>query len=124
MTPRARPDAARRAPTTLVGMADHVQVVTTTDSEDSAVMLARGIVDAQLGACVQVVPIRSFYRWDGEVQDDPEWQLQVKTAASRVEDLVAHIRDHHDYDVPEVIATPITGGNPEYLAWVRTETMP
>ena len=103
-------------------MAEHVQVVTTTDSEQAAADLARGIVEAHLGACVQVVPIRSFYVWEGRAQDDPEWQLQVKTSATRLEALVEHIRSAHTYDVPEIIATPIITGSAEYLAWVDEET--
>lgn len=105
-------------------MADHVQVVTTTDSEQAATALASSVIEARAAACVQVVPIRSFYRWDGAVQDDPEWQLQMKTSAQRLDFLVAHIRDNHTYDVPEIIATPITGGNPAYLTWVSEETQP
>lgn len=103
-------------------MADCVQVVTTTDSEDAAAVLARSIVDARVGACVQVVPIRSFYRWDNAVQDDPEWQLQIKTSASRLNALVDHINTHHTYDVPEIIATPIVGGHDAYLSWVLEQT--
>ena len=103
-------------------MADHVQVVTTTDSETSAAELARGVVEARLGACVQVVPIRSFYVWEGSAQDDPEWQLQIKTSAARLDELVAHLEQHHPYDVPEVIATPIVGGSTAYLSWVDSET--
>lgn len=103
-------------------MADHVQVVTTTDSEDDAAALARGIVEARLGACVQVAPVRSFYRWEGAAQDDPEWQLQVKTSAARLDELIDHIKTHHNYDVPEIIATPIIAGNNEYLSWVDDET--
>jgi periplasmic divalent cation tolerance protein len=103
-------------------MADHVQVVTTTDSEQAAATLARGIVESGLGACVQVVPIRSFYWWDGAAQDDPEWQLQVKTSVARLDALIEHIRAKHSYDVPEIIATPITAGNPSYLTWVDEQT--
>ncbi|TDC92335.1 divalent-cation tolerance protein CutA [Saccharopolyspora aridisoli] len=103
-------------------MADYVQVVTTTDSEDKAATLARSIVEARLGACVQVVPIRSFYVWDGAAQDDPEWQLQIKTAAGRTDAVIEHIKTNHDYDVPEVIVTPITAGNDAYLKWIDEET--
>ncbi len=106
----------------LGGMGDFVQVVTTTDSEDSAAALARSIVEVRGGACVQVVPIRSFYRWDGAVQDDPEWQLQIKTSAARVDELVAHVNEQHEYDVPEIIVLPIEGGNSAYLSWVADET--
>lgn len=104
-------------------MADrHVQVVTTTDSEEAAATLARGIVDARLGACVQVSAIRSFYRWAESVHDDPEWRLEIKTTAAVLDRLIAHIREHHSYDVPEVIATPIIHGNPGYLSWLDEET--
>jgi periplasmic divalent cation tolerance protein len=103
-------------------MADYVQVVTTTDSEEAAAALARGIVETRAGACVQVVPIRSFYRWENAVHDDPEWQLQIKTSASRVDALAEHIKAHHNYDVPEIIVTPIVGGNDAYLSWVDAET--
>ncbi len=103
-------------------MADHLQVVTTTDSEETAAELARGVVRAGLGACVQVAQVRSFYVWDGEAQDDPEWQLQVKTSAGRSDELIAQLRREHNYDVPEIIALPITGGSEDYLAWIDEET--
>lgn len=107
---------------TLARMAEYVQVVTTTDSEEAAATLARGIVAARVGACVQVVPVRSFYRWNDAVQDDPEWQLQIKTSAARLDSLIDHIIQQHTYDVPEIIATPITGGYPAYLSWLDDET--
>ncbi|SEQ70278.1 divalent cation tolerance protein [Lentzea xinjiangensis] len=97
-------------------------VTTTVDSAEAAESLAKGIVEARLGACVQIVPIRSVYRWDGEVRVDAEWQCIVKTATLRVDELVAHIKAHHTYDVPEVVVTPVTGGNNDYLAWVSQET--
>ncbi|GHH53191.1 divalent-cation tolerance protein CutA [Lentzea cavernae] len=100
-----------------------VSVVTTTvDSPEAAESLAKGIVEARLGACVQIVPIRSVYRWDGEVRVDAEWQCVVKTSTIRVGDLVVHIKAHHTYDVPEVVVTPVTGGNDDYLTWVSEET--
>lgn len=103
-------------------MANYVQVVTTTESEEAAAELARSIIDARMGACVQVVQIRSFYRWENAVQDDPEWQLQVKTTGTRLKSLIEHIREVHTYDVPEIIASDIVGGNPAYLAWLDDET--
>lgn len=102
---------------------DYVVVSTTTDSAEAANQLARGIVDAYLGACVQVVgPIRSTYRWQGTVHVDQEWQCQIKTTMSRLDELTAHIRKHHSYDVPEVVATPIVAGSDDYLSWVREYT--
>lgn len=103
-------------------MTEYAHVTTTTDSEEAAATLARGIVEASAGACVQVVPIRSFYRWENAVQDDPEWQLQIKTSEHQVDALIEHIRSNHTYDVPEIIVMPITGGNSHYLSWVDAET--
>ncbi|ONI85021.1 divalent-cation tolerance protein CutA [Saccharothrix sp. ALI-22-I] len=102
---------------------NHVVVITTTDSEDAAGTLARAIVEARLAACVQISsPIRSVYRWDGEVHDDPEWQLWIKTAYDRVDELTEFVKARHTYDVPEVLALPVLGGNPDYLAWLTEET--
>ena len=102
---------------------DHVVVTSTTDSEDAAKALAASAVDAKLAACAQVVgPITSVYRWEGAVQNDQEWRVDFKTAADRVAELTDHITTNHSYDVPEIIATPINGGNPAYLAWLIEET--
>ena len=103
-------------------MSGAVVVTTTVDSAEGAESLAKGIVEARLGACVQIVPIRSVYRWDGEVRIDAEWQCVVKTSAIRADELVAHIKANHSYDVPEVVVTPVVGGNDDYLAWVSEET--
>jgi periplasmic divalent cation tolerance protein len=102
---------------------EHVIVASTTDSEERARALAAGAIDARLAACAQVVgPITSVYRWEGAVQTDPEWRVEFKTAADRVPALTEHIKANHTYDVPEIIATPISGGSAEYLAWLIDET--
>lgn len=104
-------------------MSEHVVVLTTTDSEAAARELAAGAVRARLGACAQVLgPITSVFRWEGAVQTEPEWRVEIKTAADRVAALTAHLAERHSYDEPEIIATPITGGSAGYLAWVVDET--
>ncbi|OQO90784.1 divalent-cation tolerance protein CutA [Saccharomonospora piscinae] len=104
---------------------EQVLVSTTTDSDAAARQLAADAVEARLGACAQVVgPITSVYRWEGRVHTDPEWRVEVKTAADRADALVAHLRQRHTYDVPEVITTPIVGGSADYLAWVVEQTRP
>jgi len=106
------------------GMAsDHVIVSSTTDSEEAARGLASGAITANLGACAQIVgPITSVFRWEGEIQTEQEWRVEVKTAADRVAALTEHLKASHSYDVPEIIATPITGGSAEYLSWLVAET--
>lgn len=101
----------------------HCMVITTTDSAAAAEQLATGIVDARLGACVQIAgPVTSVYRWEGAVQTEQEWQLWVKTTGALLDALTAHIMANHSYAVPEVVATPIIGGNPAYLQWLTDET--
>jgi periplasmic divalent cation tolerance protein len=102
---------------------EHVIVISTIDSEDAARSLAAGVVEANLGACAQVVgPITSVYRWEGAVHSDTEWRIEIKTAADRVAALVEHLKAEHSYDTPEIVATPITGGSAEYLSWVVDQT--
>ncbi|GGS26478.1 divalent-cation tolerance protein CutA [Actinokineospora fastidiosa] len=97
----------------------HVVVITTTATADAAADLGRAAVTRGLAACAQLVgPIRSIYRWEGAVQDDTEHQCWLKTTLEQVEPLTAFITEHHDYDVPEVIALPVVGGSPAYLDWV------
>lgn len=106
-------------------MADHLTVLTTTDSAEKAQALAAGAVKARVAACAQIsTPVTSVYRWDGDVQTDQEWQVLFKTSAARYEALEAHIKAEHDYDTPEIIATLIVAGSAEYLAWVDDETKP
>ncbi|XVV05912.1 divalent-cation tolerance protein CutA [Actinosynnema sp. CA-248983] len=104
-------------------MTDGVVVISTTDSAEAAAELGRKIVEARLAACVQISsPIRSIYRWDGEIQDDQEWQLWIKSTHDRLDDLTAFIKANHSYDVPEVVALPILGGNADYIKWLVDET--
>jgi periplasmic divalent cation tolerance protein len=102
-----------------------LQVVATAGSREEAQRLAALLVEARLAACAQVVgPIHSTYRWQGAVETAEEWMLVAKTAAERLTELVERVRAEHSYDVPEVVATTIAGGNPAYLDWIRAETLP
>lgn len=98
-------------------------VLTTTDDEAKARELAAGAIRQRVAACAQIsAPVTSVYRWEGEVQSDPEWQVLFKTSEARYDDLEAYIRQAHDYDVPEIIATRVVRGGADYLAWVAEET--
>lgn len=98
-------------------------VLCTAPDADVAARLARGLVDARLAACVNVIPgLRSFYRWQGEVQDDGEVQLFIKTRRGRLPELMAWLGEHHPYDVPEVLALDVGAGSQPYLDWLTAET--
>ena len=85
--------------------------------------IAKAVVERRLAACVQVLgPMTSTFRWKGEVETADEWLALLKTTRRRLDSLVAQLTELHPYEVPEVIVTPVTAGNPEYLQWVRDET--
>jgi periplasmic divalent cation tolerance protein len=100
-------------------MAEYVQVLTTAGSEEEAGRIASLLVERRLAACVQVVgPVVSRYRWQGEVEEEREWQCLAKTTRLAYAAVEAAIREAHSYDEPEIIATPIVAGSPGYLAWI------
>jgi len=98
-------------------------VLITAPEGDPATSLARALVEERLAACVNVLPgVRSHYRWEGELRDDAEALLVVKTSAERCAALAARVQDLHPYDVPEVLVLPTSGGSASYLDWVITES--
>ncbi|NYI08273.1 divalent-cation tolerance protein CutA [Allostreptomyces psammosilenae] len=101
----------------------HLVLLSTTDSAEAARELAAAAVEARLAACVQIVgPVTSVYRWEGAVHEEQEWQLLFKTTEDRRERLERQIAERHGYDVPEIIALPVTAGSTAYLDWVTAET--
>jgi periplasmic divalent cation tolerance protein len=109
-----------------VSAAAEVRVVLVTAPDlEVARSLARVLVEARLAACVNLVPgVRSLYRWEGEVQEDQEVLLVVKTRADRGAALTSRLLDLHPYDVPEVLELSAVGGNEAYLRWVREVSQP
>ena len=101
-----------------------VVVNTTVAKKADARALARKIVDARLAACGQYLRIRSIYRWKGAVESAGEFLVLAKTRAALAGRLVAFIRRHHPYEVPEILVTPVLSGLPEYLNWIADETRP
>jgi periplasmic divalent cation tolerance protein len=100
-----------------------VQVQVAHDDREALGALLRQAVEERLAACGQLLgPMTSTFHWDGDVQEAEEWLGLLKTSAGRLDALVAFLADRHPYDVPEVIATPVTGGLGPYLAWVTAAT--
>ena len=99
-------------------------VLTTVGTRDDARRLARSLVEARLAACVQVVPIESTYRWQGDVVEEGEVLLLVKTREDRYEALERAILAQHPYETPEVVMLPVRAGLPAYLSWLDGVTEP
>jgi len=100
-------------------------VVTNLPDAASARALAEHVVAERLAACVNILaPCRSVYRWQGKVEEAEEVPLLMKTSADRYAALEAAIRARHPYELPEIVAVPISHGLPDYLAWLAAETTP
>jgi periplasmic divalent cation tolerance protein len=98
-------------------------VFSTFPTADKAAEVARTLVTEQLAACVNLVgPVRSIYRWKGEISDDSETLAVIKTTAERFDAMKARLVELHPYEVAEVIALPVEAGHAPYLAWVEDET--
>jgi periplasmic divalent cation tolerance protein len=103
-------------------MSDHLQVLTTTASEEEAATIAGALVEARLAACVQVIgPIASRYRWMGKLETAREWQCLAKTTRPRYDEVEIVIRGLNGYDEPEIVATEIVAGSSGYLEWVEEQ---
>jgi periplasmic divalent cation tolerance protein len=106
-------------------MNEHVQVTITFDARDTALRVARGVVEGRLAASAQVSgPIESTFRWRGAVRAATEWQAVLKTTRDRLADLVDYVAAAYPADTPEITAVPIVAGSPDYLQWITAETRP
>lgn len=98
---------------------DYIIVFVTAGSVDEGRRIGRSLVEEGLAACTNIVEgIRSIYLWKGEVCDDEEVLLIIKSKASLFERLKRRVKELHSYEVPEIIAFPITSGSPDYLRWI------
>ena len=89
-------------------------------NETLARKVAEEVVETGLAACCQVgAPVRSFYRWRWDVEQADEVPLTCKTTEAAWPGVAALLKARHPYDLPEIIAVPITHGLPAYLEWVR-----
>jgi len=95
-------------------------VLVTCGSLREARRIARGVVEARLAACANIVsaPVESVYRWKGKVERAREFLLVIKTTAKRLGVLEKEVKRLHSYEVPEFIALPIVAGSREYLRWL------
>jgi periplasmic divalent cation tolerance protein len=100
-----------------------IVVLTNLPDRASAGKLARDLIEGRLAACVNVgAAVESIYHWRGEIETATEVPLAIKTRAVLYSKVEAAIRRFHPYELPEIVAVPITHGSPAYLDWIAAET--
>jgi periplasmic divalent cation tolerance protein len=104
-------------------MLDSACIVMTTFSDQKVGdKIIQTLLDQQLSACIQELPIKSHYRWEGKVVRDDETLLLIKTTTIQYQQIEQSIKELHDYDTPEIIMTKVNEGSKEYLSWIDKET--
>ncbi len=104
-------------------MDQHLLLLTTFPDRDSALACAQQLVREKLAACVNVLPpMISVYEWDNDIQKGEELLLLVKTTEARYPHIEAKLREIHPYELPEIIAAPITHGLMQYMNWIKMQT--
>ena len=104
-------------------MTDKIVVLSTSSSKEEAEKIARLLVEERLAACVSVgVSVDSLYHWRGEIETAQEVPVAIKTRAGRYAAVEAAILARHPYELPEVLAVPISHGLERYLEWIDAET--
>ncbi|TQV70897.1 divalent-cation tolerance protein CutA [Aliikangiella marina] len=98
---------------------DYKLCLTTVDNKSVAKEIALSLVQQKLVACVNVCSnLTSFYQWEGEIVEDREFLLLMKTSSLKIDELSAKLAEVHPYEVPEFIVLPIESGSQEYLDWI------
>ena len=99
-----------------------IAVFITTGSAEEAQKIASVLVEQRKAACVNIIPqVSSIFRWEGNIDSAEEHLLMVKTRTQMLDDVISLVKKNHSYDVPEVVALPVIGGNKDYLDWLDGE---
>lgn len=96
-------------------------IILSTAGESEAPVIAKALVEEHLAACVNITGVTSVYRWKGDLCQDREQLLIIKTIRERVDAVISRIVALHSYELPEMIVLPITGGYLPYLEWLEDE---
>ena len=97
-------------------------LLTTAPSRDEAAKIAHLLIDEKLAACVQLLPIESFYRWEDKIQNEAEVLLLAKTRSALFDAAISRIKAVHSYSVPEIVALPFAAGFSGYFHWIDQVT--
>ena len=100
-----------------------IVILITTADEQEAQVISKLLLENRLIACANIVPkVSSMFWWQGNLESEEECMLILKTKTPLLDKIVDEVKSAHSYDIPEVIALPIIGGNQDYLNWIKEET--
>lgn len=100
----------------------YCSIYITAGKEDEAHRIGRILIEEKLAACVNIHPIKSIYRWEGNIEEETEVAMLVKTKAGLVDEVIKKVKELHSYEVPCIISLPIEKGYPDYLKWIEEST--
>jgi len=100
----------------------YYSIYITTKDEDEARKIGKTLVEEKLAACVNIHPMKSIYRWQGNIEEEGEVAMFVKTKARLADEVIARVKELHSYEVPCIVSLPIAKGNPDYLKWIGEST--
>jgi periplasmic divalent cation tolerance protein len=96
-----------------------IAVYTTVDTLERARAMARELVERKFAACAQITEIESFYRWEGDVRNDREFRLMLKTTHGHYACVEAAVKALHPYDLPAIFSVEVADASDAYRAWVH-----
>jgi periplasmic divalent cation tolerance protein len=97
-------------------------IVTTCADKETASLIAETLITKRFAACVKMFPVASVYFWKGEITNDNEISLFIKSKTSLFDEIMSVIKEIHPYELPEIIQIPIITGLPEYFSWIEENT--
>ena len=101
----------------------HIIVFITVADDEEARLISRVLLKQRKAACINIVPrVNSLFWWQEKIDSAQESLLVIKTRSVLLDEVIQLVKEIHSYDVPEIIALPIIGGNKDYLEWIEKET--
>ena len=99
---------------------EHIVVLVTASGEEEAERIAKRLLEDRTAACVNIINgVTSLFMWQGRQEEEQESLMVIKSSTPLLSQLIESVKQMHSYEVPEVIALPVIGGNEDYLAWIN-----
>ena len=101
---------------------EYCSIYITVGNEEEAAGIGRKLVEEKLAACANILPAKSIYRWEENVEEEPEAVMFVKTRMELADSVIERVKALHSYEVPCIVVLPFSQGNPDYLKWIEEST--